>query len=285
MLPVSDAAYLALGAGTLGGFLALARLVVVRIHRRAARSAWHDAARISQLTLAGETKYLATTLVEKLGTQTTSLQNNLGSARRLLAREHLPEAVEVKAAVDEAYTAGEQVVYALRDLWAFQGTASWELVDLNDAARMATRLVEGHAAAEGVSLAVELDERLPSLRGDPAQLTQVALGLVMHAVDKASASSKAAVSVRTLLSNEGIELLVANSGPGISEIERTRLFARLSPLASTSLGLGIRLGAVRSIVEAQAGRIGAERPKSGVLIRVVWPVPPCEPPALPTSAT
>jgi two-component system sensor kinase FixL len=285
MTPVGGAANVARRGGVLGGLLAPIRVALALIHRRAVRSAWRDAARISELTCAGATADLAATLVGEMGSPITSLLVNLGSARRLLARGDLVELSEVMAAVDEARTAGEKVAHTVQDLWAIQGTGRWEPVDLNDAAREAVRLVQGRADAEGVSLGVELDERLPSLRGDAAQIVQVALSLVLRAVDAAVASSKAAVSVRTLLSNEGIELLVANSGSGISESDRTSLFERPFPVTCRNLGLGNRLGVVRFIVEAHAGRIGAERPESGVLIRVVWPVPRSDAPVRPTSAS
>jgi len=279
MQPVGDAAYVALGAGTLAALAALVRLAVVQIHRRAARTLWHDAARISDFTCAGATRDLAATLVGELGTPITSLLNNLGSAQRLLARGHLSELTEVRAAVDEACTTGEQVVRLIQDLRAFQGADRWEPINLNDAADRAIRLVGRHAAAEGVSLAVELDRSLPTLWGDQAQVVQVALGLVVHAVDAASGASRAKVSVRTLLSSEGAELLVANSGPSVSESERTSLFERPPPSSPGSFGLA----AIRCLVEAQGGRIVAERPESGALIRVVWPVQRTEPAVPPTN--
>jgi signal transduction histidine kinase len=143
-----------------------------------------------------------------------------------------------------------------------------EPIDLNEIAREALRLVGRHAAARGVDLSATLGERLPPAIGDPAQILQVALGLILQAVNHAATSRSRAVAVRTALREEGMELAVSDSGEVISEVDRAHMF---EPLAATrSGGLGITL--VRSIVEAHAGRLAVERPESGALFRVVLPV-------------
>jgi C4-dicarboxylate-specific signal transduction histidine kinase len=241
-----------------------------RVRREAA--AWSDALRVADLTRAGVVGELQGWVARELGTPIASLLNNLGAARRLLAsaeRGTLPEAV---LAVDEARAEAERAALVLRRMGLVFGTSASrrEPLDLNEITREAIRLAARHAAAERVTLSAALEERLPSARGDAGQILQVAVCLILRAVDSASASRARTVRVRTARGDEGIELTVGDSGAAISEVDRAHLFA--APLASKDGGTGgVGLAISRSIVDAHGGRIVAERPDSGALFRVVLP--------------
>jgi C4-dicarboxylate-specific signal transduction histidine kinase len=255
--------------------LAVLYRAMARRHAQRETAAWNDALQVADLTRAGVVGEMQAWVDRELGTPIASLLDNLGAARRLLTsaeRGSLPDAV---VAVDEARSEAERAALVLRRMGLLFGASASrrEPLDLNEVAREALRLAGRHAATRGVTLRAALDEHLPPTRGDAAQILQVAVTLLLRAVDSAARSRPRAVLVRTARGSEGIELAVGDSGAAISEVDRVHLFD--VPLASRDDGIGRGIAITRSIVEAHGGQVVAERPESGALFRVVLPAGEC----------
>jgi len=116
------------------------------------------------------------------------------------------------------------------------------------------------------------DDRL-TYRGDRARIHQVVRNLVDNALRFSPPDSP--IRVRADATADGIELAVADHGPGIAEAERDRVFerfyrtddARSSAMGGTGLGLAI----VTEIVDLHGGsiEIGSNRPQGcRVLVRL-----------------
>jgi signal transduction histidine kinase len=109
-----------------------------------------------------------------------------------------------------------------------------------------------------------LDANLRAIDGDPIQLQQVLLNLVINAFDamRETPTPSRKVLITTELNGDGTVLTsVRDHGVGISENMRDRLF---DPFISTKTeGLGMGLAIVRSIVEAHGGTITAENVDDG----------------------
>jgi signal transduction histidine kinase len=101
------------------------------------------------------------------------------------------------------------------------------------------------------------------VRGDPVQLQQVVLNLVINAIDALSEIQAKAreVSVMTSRSGAYAEIRVGDNGPGIAEGDLKTIF---NPFFTTKpQGMGMGLAIVRTIVEAHHGTISAENQRSG----------------------
>lgn len=109
---------------------------------------------------------------------------------------------------------------------------------------------------------------LPSVQADSDLIVQVLLGLLSNAADAVPRGGVVQLDARA---EDGvIEIGVADSGPGIPEPLRARVF---EPFFTTrDKGTGLGLAVARQIVEAHAGRIDvAERPGGGALFRISLP--------------
>ena len=110
------------------------------------------------------------------------------------------------------------------------------------------------ARDRGVTLSVQAPSDM-SIRGDEALLRRLVLNLVQNAI----AYSRQPGRVQLSLSNGGtsVELRVADSGPGIPERERTRIFerfVRLDPARHRS-GAGLGLSIARWITDVHGGAL------------------------------
>ena len=105
-------------------------------------------------------------------------------------------------------------------------------------------------------------------RPDSDLIVQVLLGLLSNAADAVPRGGEVRLDARA---GEGVvEIGVADSGPGVPEALRGRVF---EPFFTTrDKGTGLGLAVARQIVEAHAGHIDVgERPGGGALFRISLP--------------
>jgi PAS domain S-box-containing protein len=110
----------------------------------------------------------------------------------------------------------------------------------------------------GVRVETDLEPDIPAIQGDPVQLQQVLLNLILNAVD---AMSPRPVGNRDLLltltrqTNDTVVVGVRDSGTGLDPGSVDRLFAPFFTTKAGGLGMGLPIS--RSIVEAHGGRLWA----------------------------
>ena len=95
---------------------------------------------------------------------------------------------------------------------------------------------------------------------DPDQLDQVLWALLDNAVKYGGSEGKVEVAVRVDDTLDRIEVTIADDGPGISEVDRARLFARFTRGAGQPSGEGTGLGLYvsRQLLRAMGGELRLE---------------------------
>ncbi len=143
----------------------------------------------------------------------------------------------------------------------------------NDLATVLARAIEfvrAQAAQKGVSLQQEFREHSPPAWCDAEQIYQVALNLIVNAMQ--SMPSGGNVVVRLEAEHSGrVAFSVADDGPGIPEELQDKVFAPFFTTRGTGTGLGLAL--VERIVSAHRGTITVDSlPGEGATFRVTLPV-------------
>jgi signal transduction histidine kinase len=146
-------------------------------------------------------------------------------------------------------------------------------IDLNQTVREAMGFVGDLARGQGVALSYVPASTELQVKGDPVQLQQVVLNLIMNAIDAASGADVRSreISVTAVHAGSYAEVRVADTGPGIAPGDLKTVF---DPFFSTKpQGMGMGLTIVRSIVGAHQGRISVEnQPSGGALFIVRLPI-------------
>ena len=125
--------------------------------------------------------------------------------------------------------------------------------DLNEIVRNGLAVFAGRL--EGIDLRVDLDPHLPPVNVDPEQFKRVVVNLVDNAAEAMRDSLVKRLLVTTHASSgESVELLVADTGCGISAEDKEKLFLPYFSTKGRGTGLGL------AIVESHF--VGTRRPHS-----------------------
>jgi PAS domain S-box-containing protein len=203
-----------------------------------------------------------------------AVRNNARAALNFLGGDSL-DLGEVREAlqcvVNETYRAGD-IIDRIRDQ-VKKAPPRKERVDLNVAIKEVIALVRGELSKNRISVETRLAEKLPSVHGDRVQLQQVALNLILNAME---AMISVDDEVRELMvSTEssapfGLLVSVRDSGPGVAPEDRERIFE--SFYTTKSGGVGIGLSICRSIIDAHGGRLWADADElRGAIFRFTLP--------------
>jgi signal transduction histidine kinase/chorismate-pyruvate lyase len=149
-----------------------------------------------------------------------------------------------------------------------------EVVDVAAVVDSCLRLMRDRATVAGVTIAVEMPERPPTLHGDGRRLKQILLNLVSNAVKFTPAGGR--VVIRVKADESGFRFIVADTGIGIakSDVETAlRPFGQIdSSLARRYEGTGLGLPLARSMAELHGGRLDIEsEPGTGTTVTVWLP--------------
>jgi signal transduction histidine kinase len=119
-------------------------------------------------------------------------------------------------------------------------------------------LYSGVAEDKGITLTLDAAPDTPSIVGDRLRLTQVFANLVDNAVKYTPAPGSVTVTVAA--AQDGVEVVVADSGPGIAADDLPRIWERLyrGDESRSQRGLGIGLSLVRAIAQAHGGKVGVQ---------------------------
>jgi PAS domain S-box-containing protein len=133
-----------------------------------------------------------------------------------------------------------------------------EQFDLNEAINEVIVLARSAIIKNGVWVQTRLSEGLFPVHGDRVQLQQVALNLVLNAVE--AMGSTEAVTRELLISTDqdhrGVVVAVRDSGPGLDPSHLERVFDAFYTTKSSGMGMGLSI--CRSIIDAHGGRLWAE---------------------------
>jgi PAS domain S-box-containing protein len=259
--------------------LAVVRDITERKHaERQLYTLQNQLAQASRLTALGE---FAASIAHEVRQPLTAIIAGARAALRFLSSGSTTEARESLSNVLDAGKRADEVIERNRELFRSH-TVRKEPLDINrvvlDAAAMAGLRIESGRVALTTSLA----EGLPTIGGDPIQLHQVLLNLIVNAIDAMDTTDAASrrLEITTALASPGtVQVSVRDNGVGLDPVDTQQMFT-LS-YTTKEAGTGVGLSISRSIVEAHGGRLWAEQnPTRGATFSFTVPALGALPPAL-----
>lgn len=232
-----------------------------------ARQHLQQLAQVSRALALGE---MGSAIAHELNQPLAAVVTYAHACRRLLDSGH--DEQEVKRAMERIAVQAERAGQILRRLRGFlaTGAAAAAPADLGALTHEIIDLAQPEARQRRVELQVDLQPGLPPVNVDGIQVQQVILNLVRNAIEATAASDTPHRWVRLMAkrSLDGVEVAVADNGPGVPPALAERVF---EPFFTTkSEGTGIGLSISRSIAEAHGGRLSLQAATAGGACFSFW---------------
>lgn len=230
-----------------------------------------ELAHVNRYSAVGE---LTTSIAHELNQPLGSILTNAETAE-LMLKSAQPDLVEIQQILADIRRDDQRASEVIRRLRSVLKKTPFEIrdIELNDTVREAIGFVKALAAGRRITLSYMPAMADLHVKGDPVQLQQVILNLIINAMDAISdaGSGKREVSVSTLREGNQAEIRVADTGPGIPASDIARLF---DPFFTTKpQGMGMGLAIARTIVEAHRGTIAAaNQPAGGAVFTIRLPI-------------
>lgn len=152
----------------------------------------------------------------------------------------------------------ERMRHVIEHLRLFSRDRSPELeeaVDLTAVVDAALSMCATQLRAHGVELSVDIDEGIPPVCGDAYALEEVLLNLLSNARDALEGREGARVRLRVAAVDGGVEVEVADNGPGISAENQVRLFDPFFTTKDPDRGTGLGLSIAYAIARQHRGTL------------------------------
>jgi len=181
---------------------------------------------------------------------------------------------ELRVAITEIANDGTRasaVISRIRGL-LMNGTPRRKETDINEVIQEVITLPRNELSRSRVSLRSELASDLPGVLGDPVQLQQVLINLIMNAVEAMRFSSQRPrkLLIRSAKSSDGILVQVQDSGPGIDPEAARRIFDPFFTTKPEGIGMGLSISS--SIIESHGGQLSLLPASQGALFQFTLPV-------------
>jgi PAS domain S-box-containing protein len=243
------------GGALVGGVVTFMDVTERRRAESERRRYQEELAHVARLSTLGE---MTAGLAHELNQPLSAISNFAhGSIERMRHADAPAEAgvrESLEQIADQAARAGA-IIRHLRE-FAGKGPGRRALEDINELVGSAARLIEPDAREADVVLRLELEPDLPRVPVDRIQVDQVLINLLKNAVEALRGSdAPRQVTLRTgLRADGGVEVIVADNGPGLAPACVDRLFHPFFTTKPDGLGLGLAIS--RSIIEAHGGQLG-----------------------------
>jgi two-component system, LuxR family, sensor kinase FixL len=114
---------------------------------------------------------------------------------------------------------------------------------------------------QDLRLNIRIDQAATEVLIDKVQIQQVLINLIRNALEAMAHSSRPALTISARSVNGMAEISVADTGPGLPESVRARLF---QPFVTTKpAGMGVGLSVCHTIIEMHNGQLEAANAEGG----------------------
>jgi C4-dicarboxylate-specific signal transduction histidine kinase len=208
---------------------------------------------------------LASSFAHEINQPLGASLTNAETALRLLDSPY-PDLAEVRAALDDIAAdnrrAGD-IVHELRRFLRKQ-EPSLTAIAVGKLFEAVVRFVSPEARSQGVEVCIDAADGLPEVLADRVQIQQVFVNLLLNSFDvlyaKPSGQRRVVLAAAPAPSNR-VAVSVSDSGSGVPEHLRSRLF---EPFVTTKPeGLGIGLAIAQTIITAHGSRLAYSDARDG----------------------
>jgi C4-dicarboxylate-specific signal transduction histidine kinase len=216
-----------------------------------------EIAHLMRVSMLGE---LSGGLAHELTQPLTAILSNAQAGKLLLAKGN-KSLSEIGNIFDDIIAEGEragEVIHRLRGMLK-KGDVKHEPIDMNELIASTLRLLHSELIDRRMSISFDNATGLPETRGDPVQLQQTLLNLLMNAMDATEhmPPARRTISISTAATGEGgVEVHIYDRGTGLPPSREHEVFQPFFTTKKRGLGLGLSI--CTSIVKLHGGTLSLQ---------------------------
>jgi len=230
-----------------------------------------EVSHLMRVSVMGE---LAGAIAHELNQPLAAILANAEAARRML-RQTPTDIVEAGAALDDIVHENKRASEVIRRMRRLlrKGDSKPEVVNLNDLVESTVKLLHSELISRHIKVETNLGADLPIIWGDPVQLQQVLLNLMMNAMEAMNLvpPSRRVLAIGSHHVNaDSIEIVVKDCGHGLAPVSTKQLFEPFFTTKDQGLGLGLSI--CLTIVKSHGGDLSlGNHPDGGVAATLTLP--------------
>jgi two-component system, LuxR family, sensor kinase FixL len=225
-------------------------------HDRRLQELQSELVHISRVSELGQ---MASALAHEVAQPLAAVSNYAAGAQKLLASGNVQGAQAALERISTQSHRAREIVKKLRE-FVKRGATERRMESLPKVIEEAVAL-SMVGIRQRIRLETQLDPTADLAPIDRVQVQQVLFNLVRNAIEAMAESPRRELLISTRLEGERIAIGVADSGPGLPDSVRARLF---QPFVTTKAdGMGVGLSICRAIVEAHGGELSAQDAPGG----------------------
>lgn len=211
-------------------------------------------ARVTRLTAMGE---MAASIAHEVNQPLAAIVASGNAGLRWLTNE-TPDLGKVQTTLQRVVRDGlraSEVVASVRAMFKREAQERSPL-KVDDLITEVLAHLQSELQSAQITVQMEVQRQLPSIRADRVQLQQVLVNLIANGIDAMRSVRDGPRRLRVeakVVEADGVLVAVADSGPGIDPRLADRIFEPFVTTKSSGMGLGLSI--CRSIVEAHGGRL------------------------------
>jgi signal transduction histidine kinase len=220
-----------------------------------------ELAHVNRQATTGE---LSSSIAHELNQPLGSILTNAETAELILKSDN-PDLGEIREILADIKRDDQRAGEVIRRLRGFLKRTPFETkdIDVNQIMGEAFKFLSVQASARNVALYLQTEPGGLHIKGDPVQLQQVILNLVVNSMDAMAAIpyGRTVIGRTELNGGSSAVISISDSGPGIPPDKIAQVF---DPFFTTKdQGMGIGLSIARTIILAHKGQIWAENQSGG----------------------
>jgi len=201
---------------------------------------------------------LSGALAHELKQPLAAILSNAQAAERMLQRNPI-DVTElsdtIRDIIEDDSRAGAVIMH-LRSLFK-NDEKDWMILNVNQIVQDAMKIVNSSLLQRNVELVMKLSQTPLCVRGNRVQLQQVILNLVLNAAEAMGETGVPAKKLVVETRDNAVfaTIAISDSGPGLPDEVKDRMFQPFFTTKAQGLGLGLSI--CRSIVAAHGGKLNA----------------------------
>ena len=160
----------------------------------------------------------------------------------------------------------------VKSLQAFsrKDKGAFQMLQIHDGLQSTLRILK-EQIKDNLSLQVKYDETIPEIEGNPGQLNQTFLNILMNAI-QAIGDQEGMIKISTQNADKNIYVLIEDNGPGIPKAVLSRIFEPFFTTKEVGQGTGLGLSISYGIIEKHQGKIEVESKQGkGTRFKIILP--------------